>query len=227
MIALLLLAVSAASPAEGLARAAARVADDDDRFEVISELEVQDAVEWEAQRQSCGSDGESCAAQLAGAFDARYVLFLRLYSLGGQRHLAFTLTDLGDGHVIARDDEAGDDDALVAAVATVVPRQLRLIDGTERTRLFVSRVIDDSAEVVAGPDTGLVVAGSAVGIVGLVAGVVGGLVVASSLSVLNNPDSTGGAKDAAQQGLILGGGALVAGVVVAGAGVTLVVVGLP
>lgn len=225
MIALLAL-VAAVSPADALAVAIAHAADNDDRFDVVAELDVEDTVALEAQRQTCGADGPSCAAALAGAFDARFVLFSRLYALGGENHLAFTLSDLKTGAVIGRDDVDGDEAALATAVDLVVPRLLREVESDDKARLFVGRVKDDGF-VEESANVGLVVAGAALGVVGVVAGGVGGFFAVSAAGVLQDKDTAGSAKDAAQTEAALGSGAVVVGVVAVVAGVVLVVVGLP
>lgn len=219
-----LVAAGLAAHDDDLARAIARAADDDARFEVLSEVEVRDAVELEAQRQSCGSDAPSCAAQLAGALDARFVLFVRRYDVGDVSHLAFTLTDLSTAQVKARSDLDGDEAGLYRALEREVPRLLSSVDGAGPFRLFVSSV-DSADDEVAHGNTGFVIGGAALGIGGIGAVVGGAIALVDAARIIGDADSSGDAKSVASVeqtgGFVLVGvgvGAVIAGAVLVGVG---------
>lgn len=222
--------MAAVVDADALARAAARAAAKDARFEVVAEVEVADALDFEATRQACSDKGgrgaESCAVQVAGALDARCVLFMRLGHDGAHSTLALTLTDVTAAAVVGRaapDDAAG---SLDDAVAAAVPPLLAEVTAPEQARLFIARVEGDAAAPApAGPNLVLVGSGAAAGAVGVVAAVVSVVAVSDARGVLTDVDTSGVAKERAEGQQLIAGIAGVAGAVLAAAGAGLVVWG--
>jgi hypothetical protein len=78
-----------------------------DTVQVSSLPELRAAMKLEADRQQTGCDtataeGTSCAAELADAYGARYVLFSTLGRLGAQWSLALSLFDSRNAQVVGR-----------------------------------------------------------------------------------------------------------------------------
>jgi len=234
LVMLLHLASAGPQTAEAVSRAAAIAAGKDPRLDVISELDVQDTIALETQRQVCGAESESCATQLADAFDARLVLFLRLYRVGTIEHVALTLHDVKAGRIVGRGDIEGDEQALFVATQAETAAVLTAFadhSAEGRTRVFVSRAtVDAPAFVVvtprptAGPSP-LTIAGFVTGAVGVVvAGAATGVAIEAN-SVVGDVDSGGRDKKEAldRRGLgIIGAGV---GAAVVGVGAALIVVG--
>lgn len=223
LLALGLVAAVDAASVEAASRALTAGAATDRRFEVVSQLDVQDALALEANKQLCDVDSSACAEELLGAFDARYVLFSNLYELGGARRLALTLRDLRTGAVVARDDLAADGDFFASASAAAA-RAVHAVAGqpTER-RLFVVRTstegtagAPDVAGTATSPARPLWITTTAVGAVVFVAGGVVGFVANGAIA---DPDSARSSKDVA---LI----ARPVGLVAAGVGAVATVVGV-
>lgn len=207
-----------------LARTAARAAASDQRFEVVAEVEIADALDFEASRQACnGASAESCAVQMAGALDARYVLFLRLGSSGERTTLTLTLTDVATATVVGRSavDDRNDLDAALAPAVTALLAPLP----PEHSRLLISRV-EGTAVVDSGPHLALVGGGVALGVLGLGGVVVGVLGALDARTVLNTPETSGDSKERADTQLLVSAVALAGGAVLALGGTGLLVWGL-
>lgn len=234
---LLAFAVADVSPrtSEAVSRAATISAGEDPRFDVVSELDLQDAIDHEAQKQMCGAESESCATQLADAYDARLVLFLRIYLVGDVSHVALTLRDVKANRVLHRSDVSGDEQALFSATQAATTALLqRFVDHPAQgtTRLFIGRAAVDAAAIAApapppppGPSA-LVVSGAVAGAAGLVVGVVGGIVGLQANGVLGDPETTSEQKDGAEPLRVLGYGGLGLGVAATAVGAGLLVLGL-
>lgn len=205
---------------EAVARAAALEAAQNASFEVVSELDLRDLAEHEANRQLCGGDAESCAAQLAGAYDARLVLFLSAYDVGDESHVSLTLRDLAQATVLHRADASGSDDKeLFADVRRKTAEALArfAIADSARTRLFVSRTMGVPATAVTAElerqPSPLALAGGAALALGAVAAVAGGgiMLVALPASLDDSlPQSDQqGARDLGQIGVFSAAAGLV------------------
>ncbi|MDP2340120.1 MAG: hypothetical protein Q8O67_04115 [Deltaproteobacteria bacterium] len=229
--------VAAVNPqtAEAVARAAAVEAAQNPRFDVVSELDVKDMVDFEANKQLCGST-ESCASQLAGAYDARLVLFLSLYNVDTDLHAQLTLRDLKSDVVVHRADAAGvDERALFAAVQTQTADAVaRFVDfpAEGRVRLFVSRaavaVVDvEVPAVVAAPAPpsslliggGIAVAaGAVVGVSGLATGVVANNALKDAATVRADKDNAQKLRAGGYVGAVVGLVVLIGGSIMAAMG---------
>ena len=232
-----LLSLAALDPqvSEAVSRAAALEAGQNPRFDVVSELDVQEMAEFEAQKQLCGATAESCASQLAGAYDARLVLFLSLYMVGVEPHAQLTFRDLRSDVVIHRADAAGvDEKALFDAVRIQVRETLgRFSDfpAEGRVRLFVSRAATSivqptregapapsaAADAQQSPSFLLVGGGAAAGVgaivaaSGLIVGLVANAVVADENALRKAKDDAQGTRTVGYVGASVGAVALVSG----------------
>lgn len=221
---------------EAVSHAAAIAAGEDARLDVVSELDLQDAIDHDAQRQLCGGSSESCATQLADAYDARLVLFLRLYLVGDVAHVALTLRDVKANRVLHRADIFGDEQALFTATQTAtreIVSHFTEHPAEGRTRLFIGRAaIDASAltttttpEPAPGPSP-LVLGGGVAAAAGVVVGVVGAVVGLGANGVIGDPDTTTEDKDGAEPLRVIGYGGVGVGVATVVAGGALVALGL-
>ena len=220
--------------AEAVTRAAALELTKNPRFDVISELDLKDVVELSAQRQACGADAESCAAQLAGAYDAQLVVFLSIYAVGPETHVQLTLRDLKADRVVQRADATGrDEPALFAAVQADAREALTHFSdypAEGRVRLLVSRAAIPPATVAAEapakaptpPGPPMVLIGGAVAGGGTLLAIGGTITGLLANGVVGDQRSLGTDKDGAEifrtvgyVGAGIGGGVAIAGVVVA------------
>lgn len=141
-----------AASIEGVARTIAQQAASDPRFDVVSELDVRDAVDFEAARSICGGEEAACGSMLANLHDARLVLFSRAYSADGELFLALTLTDVKDSVVLYRGDVGTTETELLATAKTETLNALSsfrssLLVGQTPTRLLVTRVAFDNDDL--------------------------------------------------------------------------------
>ena len=143
----LLAALAGLSPAgaEGVARAIANEAARSGAFDVISELDVKDAVDFEAARQTCGGAGsDSCASTIARLQDARLLLSPRVYAADGSLVLGLTLFDLKTNGVLYRGDAATSEAQMLETAARETAAALASAVDLERgSRLLVTRVAFD------------------------------------------------------------------------------------
>ena len=221
---------------EAVSRASALAATADARFDVVSQLDVDDVVTFETQRQLCGAESESCVSQLAGAYDARLVLFLRIYQVGTLPHVAMTLRDVKNGRVLQRGDVSGDETTLFEAtkVSTVAMLQ-RFTDhpaeGT--TRLFISRAAVDAVPTVeaaplptaSGPPV-LTMVGAGAGAGGVIAAIIGAVIGVGANGVLTTPTTSKQEKNDAEGTRLLGYSVIGGGAALAAVGAGLVAVSM-
>ena len=214
---------------EAVSRASVLAATADVRFDVVSQLDVDDVVTFETQRQVCGAESESCVSQLAGAYDARLVLFLRIYQVGTLPHVAMTLRDVKNGRVLQRDDVSGDETTLFEAtkVSTVAMLQ-RFTDhpaeGT--TRLFISRAAIDAVPTVQPGPPVLTMVGAGAGAGGVIIAIIGAIIGVGANGVLTVPTTSRQEKNEAERTRVWGYGVLVGGAALAAVGAGLVAVSM-
>lgn len=130
---------------EAASRALTAGAATDTRFDVVSQLDVQDTLALEANKQLCDVESSVCAEELLGAFDARFVVFSNLYEVAGARRLAITVRDLRSSTVVARDDIAADGDFFGAASAAAARAVHAIAGQPAERRLFVVRTTAEAA----------------------------------------------------------------------------------
>ncbi|MDP2340247.1 MAG: hypothetical protein Q8O67_04760 [Deltaproteobacteria bacterium] len=73
-----------------------------EQVQTMSIAEIRSALSLEAERETVGCDGATCAAEIADAFGARYVTFTTLSRLGGTLTLGLSLYDSDEARIIGR-----------------------------------------------------------------------------------------------------------------------------
>jgi TolB-like protein len=125
-------------------------------LEVFAGEDVRKMLELEGERQRAGCDDDaSCALEIAGALDARYVVFGNASTLGGRTIVQLTLFDARSASAVER--------LVVKAEPAQLPERLEdavgglLSTGSDDTLLFVGVGLL-SGGVLAGVATGVLTA---------------------------------------------------------------------
>jgi hypothetical protein len=189
---------------------------------LISQQELRRLAEVDAAAQAAGCDDNGCLAEIAGALGARYVLFGSTSRLGQSVTVSLSLFD-ADKRVTKRD-------ALTVTRIDDLPTEL-----PPRVQALVRGALDHppppvepAPAVDEGPGLSpLFLAGVATTAVGVLLAAGGGAVAAyAEYQVIQDKDVVAAAKrDAQLYGLAGLYGGVIGGVVLAGAGVGLIVLG--
>ncbi len=195
----------------------------DTRLDVLSSEDLRNVVSIDAQKQAMGCDESSCLAEVGAALGARYIVHGSVGQLGKTTIVHLNLFDTQTSRSVARETaEATTPETLLPAVRAAL---LRL-----RTTMLGSADVSDVAAT--GPGlSGLVIAGGAVAVAGVVGLVVGAVLIGIALPTFSDttPPDQGGPSvadrlDAQARGRV--GTVLVAvGAIVVVAGAALGVVG--
>lgn len=73
-------------------------------LEIISQGDIRQMVDFEAEKQAMGCDSSSCLAEMAGAMGASYVVFGRVGRLDDVLFVQLNLFDSGKGRAVAREE---------------------------------------------------------------------------------------------------------------------------
>lgn len=135
---------------ENITGLCASILAEDDRFDVLSGVDLRQMLALEGQKEAagCGDDG-SCIAELAGALNARFVLFGNVGYIGSTLNLNLALFDQRTKSARRTSVQAKDLDAVPAALRSA----LRELVGARE-----------------GDGSGLRVVAAVAGIVGIAAG---------------------------------------------------------
>jgi hypothetical protein len=181
-----------------------------ERFAVITQQDIQQVIEVEAEKQVIGCGDNSCLAEIAGALDARFITYGTVGKLGDETVVQLNLFDAVKSEAVERHTVKTEDlsdlseqfDEVIAGMAPEVPAPPQ-VDGT----LF-------------GLGVGLVGAGA----IGVVVGAAGGAMVDGALG---DPSSDATSKSVALQAAPWLWGVGIGGAVAAAAGGVLLVLSLP
>jgi TolB-like protein len=203
--------------AKVLTEALAASVADASKCEVITRQDIASMIELESERASCGGDvSDSCLSEIGNALGVERMVAGSVARVGTSTTVTARLLNMKAGKVEMRAEETTSDDALLRASAQNVGK-----------RLFgVAVVVAPVAPVVPvndGPSLPLLLGGGVVGVAGLSATAVGGVMALGADAILGSKTSDGLAKkdarDSANLAIIVGGaglGVVVVGGVVAG-----------
>lgn len=75
-----------------------------EQLEVVSQADIRQMVDLEAEKQAMGCDTTSCLAEIAGAMGAAYVVFGRVGRLDERLFVQLNLFDSAKGRAVARQE---------------------------------------------------------------------------------------------------------------------------
>jgi TolB-like protein len=182
---------------------------------VISEADIKKLIELEADKQSCGTDTDSCMAEIGAALGAERVVAGNVALLGDRYLVQARLLDTQRSEVLVRVEESSNNqnEPLLGAARNAARR----LFGLEPLPVDVAPAATSQVETK--PISSLLWAGAGIAVVGIVVGIAGAL--GAGIADAQLADAANTDKDAARSGGLVGLGAAGLGSVVALGGIAL------